>query len=58
MRNKIQEIKEMLNGCEVRTSKGVVGVNNGIATRNGEELTMTNRLWNSLWRSYVKEELG
>lgn len=58
MKVSVSFIKDFLNGCEVYTSKGVVGVSNGIATRSGETLLLSDKQWKSLWKSYVKSELG
>jgi nitrogen regulatory protein PII len=56
----IQDIKEALDGCEIRsiTMEGVVGFNRGKCFRGGEEIFPTDKQIKRLWKEYLREELG
>ena len=62
MKNKIEEIKKALDGCEVESLmfEGVVGVDNGVVTRayDGKQMKMSDRKWKILEDEYFENEFG
>jgi len=50
------DIKREMEGCEHRTSKGVIGIIKGEAWIDGKIKSMTDRSWRMLWNAYVKYE--
>lgn len=52
-----EEIKSQLNGCEVNSLEyeGIVGVQNGRAFRDGEDITSSID-WKTLWDEYIEGE--
>ncbi len=56
----IEEIKEMLNGCEVQSisQEGVVGFSKGNFYMDSDILDLSEKEIQKLWKEYLKNELN